>query len=170
MQTGDHGGPIFVYPFSATALTTNPQDLWCVTAPSNSRLAVREIRFGQYSDPGDAQAEMLSITFMSGSTAGSTGAGTAITGLNINRYSTAVVPAASATVNGPSTSLSSTASATVIFADTFNVMGGFRYYPVPAERYIIGMSQRFVVRMTAPNDALTVNGTLMLQEIGQTPQ
>jgi hypothetical protein len=170
MQTGDHGGPIFTYPFSATALTTNTQDLWCVTAPSNSRLAVREIVFGQYSDAGDAQAEMLSITFLTGSTAGSSAAGTAITGLNLNRYSTASTPAANASVIGPSTSLASTASATVIRAETFNVAAGYRYYPVPAERPIIGLSQRFVIRMTAPNDALTVNGTLMLQEIGQTPQ
>ena len=168
MQTGDHGGPIFTYPFSATALTTNPVDLWCVTAPSNSRLAVREIRFGQYSDAGDTNAAMLAITFMSGSTAPSSG--TAITGLNINRYSTGISPAAGGSVVGPSTTLASTVSASEIFADTFNAMGGFRYYPVPAERFIIGLSQRFVVRLAAPSSAFTVNGTLMLQEVGQFPQ
>ena len=168
MQTGDHGGPIFVYPFSASALTTNTQDLWCLTAPSNSRVAVREVRFGQYSDAGDAAAAMLSITFLSGSTAPSSG--TAITGLNINRYSTASTPAASCTVVGPTTTLASTLSASVIFADTFNVMGGFRYYPVPAERFIIGLSQRFLIRLSAPSSAFTTNGTLMLQELGQTPQ
>jgi hypothetical protein len=169
MQTGDHGGPIFTYPFSATALTTaGPVDLWCVTAPSNSRLAVREIRIGQYSDAGDSEAEMLSITFMSGSTAPSSG--TAITGRNINRYSTAITPAANTSVVGPSTTLASTTSADLIFADSFNAMGGFRYYPVPSERFIIGLSQRFVIRMTVPNDALTINGTLMVQEVGQFPQ
>jgi hypothetical protein len=170
MQTGDHGGPIFVYPFSASALTTNTQDLWCVTGPSNSRLAVREIRFGQFGDAGDAQSQTLGVTFMTGSTAGSTGAGSAITGLNINRYSTAQTPTANASVHGPSTSLSSTASASVIFADTVNIMAGFHYYPVPAERFIIGLGQRFVVRLSAPSSGITVNGTLMLQEIGQTPQ
>jgi hypothetical protein len=61
-------------------------------------------------------------------------------------------------------------SASVIRAETWNVAGGYRYYPVPAERPIIGMSQRVLIRMTVPNDALTINGTLMLQEIGQTPQ
>jgi hypothetical protein len=169
MQTGDHGGPIFTYPFSATALTTGGSiDLWCVTGSSISRTAVREIVFGQYSDAADAQSEMLSVTLMSGSTAPSSG--TAITGLNINRYSTAQTPAATCSVVGPSTTLASTTSATVVRAETFNVMGGYRFYPVPAERPIIGLSQRFVVRITVPNDALTVNGTLMLQEIGQTPQ
>jgi hypothetical protein len=137
-------------------------------APSNSRLAVREIVFGQYSDAGDAQAEMLGITMMSGSTAPSSG--TAITGLNLNRYSTSQTPTANCSVVGPSTTLASTTSAALIRAESFNVMGGYRYYPVPAERFIIGRGQRFVVRLTTPNDALTVNGTLMLQEIGQTPQ
>ena len=169
MQTGDHGGPIFTFPFSATALTTaGSVDLWCVTAPSNSRIAIREIVLGQYSDPGDAQAEMLSLVFMSGSTAPSSG--TAITGLNLHRYSTGVTAATSCVVVGPSTTLASTTSASVIRAETWNVAGGYRYYPVPAERPIIGMSQRFLVRMTVPNDALTINGTLMLQEVGQTPQ
>lgn len=169
MQTGDHGGPIFTYSFSATALsTTGPTDLWCVTGPSNSRYAVREIVLGQYSDAGDAQAEMLSITFLSGSTAPSSG--TAITGLNLNRYSTAQTPLASCTVVGPSTTIASTSSASLIRAESFNVMGGYRYYPVPAERPIMGLSQRFVVRVSGPNDPLTLNGTLMLQEIGQTPQ
>lgn len=168
MQTGDHGGPIFTVPFSATALTTNPVDLWCVTGSSISRTAVREVRFGQFSDAGDANAQMLGVTFMSGSTAPSSG--TAITGLNINRYSTAITPTANFSVVGPSTTLASTASATVIFADTFNLMGGFRYYPVPSERFIIGLSQRFVIRITAATSSYTFNGTLMLQEVGQTPQ
>lgn len=175
MQTGDHGGPIFTYPFAASVLSTSgPTDLWCVTGPSNGRYTVREIVLGQYSDPGDAQAEMLSITFLSGSTAPSSG--TAITGLNINRYSTAQSPAASCTVVGPTTTLASTVSAAVIRAESFNVMGGYRYYPVPAERPVLGLSQRFVIRLTGiassggVNDPVTMNGTLMLQEIGQTPQ
>lgn len=169
MQTGDHGGPIFTYPFSATVLSTaGNTDLWCVTGPSNGRYAVREIVLGQNSDPGDAQAEMLGVTFMSGSTAPSSG--TAITGLNLNRYSTAQTPTANCSVVGPSTTLASTTSASLIRAEAFNVMGGYRYYPVPAERPILGLNQRFVVRITTPNDPLTVFGTLMLQELGQTPQ
>ena len=169
MQTGDHGGPIFTYPFSASTLSTaGSVDLWCVTAPSNSRFAVREIRIGQYSEAGDAQAEMLPITFFSGSTAPSSG--TAITGLNINRYSTSETPAATCTVVGPSTTLASTASAALILADSFNVMGGFHYYPVPSERFIIGRSQRFLVRVGSVNDAVTINGTLLIQEVGQFPQ
>ena len=169
MQTGDHGGPIFVYPFSAGALSTGGSvDLWCVTAPSNARFAVREVRIGQYSEAGDAQAEMLPITFFSGSTAPSSG--TAITGLNINRYSTADSAAATCVTVGPTTVLASTASAALILADSFNVAGGFRYYPVPFERFIIGRNQRFLIRVGSVNDAVTINGTLMLQELGQTPQ
>ena len=169
MQTGDHGGPIFTYPFSAGALSTGGSvDLWCVTGSTSTRYAVREIRIGQYSEAGDAQAEMLPITFFSGSTAPSSA--TAITGLNINRYSTAVAPQATCTVAGPSTVIASTASAALILADSFNVAGGFHYYPVPAERYILGLSQRFVVRGGSANAAVKLTGTLMLQELAKTTQ
>jgi hypothetical protein len=39
-----------------------------LVAPSNSRVAIRAISFGQYSDAGDAQAEMLSVLLMRGHT------------------------------------------------------------------------------------------------------
>jgi hypothetical protein len=168
MQTGDHGGPIFTYSLNATALSTGgPSDLWCVTAPSNSRLAVREIIIGQNSDAGDAAAEMFGILLLSGSTA--IGGGTAITGVNLQRYSGAAT--ANSSVTGPSTTLASTTSASIIRAEAFNIMAGYRFYPVPSERPIIGLSQRFVVRCpNTPADPVTLFGTLMLQEIGQTPQ
>ena len=167
MQTGDHGGPIFTYPFSAHSLSTGgPSDLWCVTAPSNSRLTVREVVIGQYSEAGDAQAEMLSISFLTGST--STGGGTAISGINVKRYSGAA--SAGSSVTGPSTTLSSTASAALVRSDSFNVAAGYRYYPVPDERIEIGLSQRLAIRLSTPNDGITINGTLVLQQTGQTPQ
>ena len=57
----------------------------------------------------------------------------------------------------------------VLLADSFNVMGGWLYYPAPEERIEAGVSQRLVVRITAPTDALTLNGTLVSEEIGQMP-
>jgi hypothetical protein len=163
----EHHGSIYTYAFNAAALSTaGPSDLWVVTAPSDSRLAIREIEVGQYSDAGDAQAEMVPLLFMTGST--STGGGSAITGLNVRRYSGAAAPSTNGgSVTGPSTTLASTASATVIRPASFNVMGGFRYYPVPNERLIIGLSQRFVLRLGTPNDPLTVSGVLTLQELGK---
>ena len=171
MNDIEHGGPIFTYPFNATAVSsaaTGGYDLWCVTAPSNSRLAVREIRIGQYSEFADAQSELLSILLLTGSTGISAG-GSVITGQNLKRYSGAATAASS--VTGPSTTLASTASASLLLADSFNVAAGWYYRPPQViERPVIGLSQRLLVRMSGVNDALTLNGTLTLQELGQTPQ
>lgn len=156
-------GPIYAASFSATALTTNAQDLFGVLAPATSRVAIREIKFGQYSDPGDAQAEMLSVLLIRGSTISSTSA--AITPVNVKGWTG--VPTAGSSVTLPCTTLASTASASLVHADTFNVMGGWRYYPVPEERIVLEISQRLHVRITAPNDALTLNGTILFEEIGK---
>ena len=157
------GGPVFTAPFSAAALTTNAQDLFCLTAGSSSRVVIREIRIGQYTEFGDAQSELLSLTMLVGSTAPSSG--TAITPRNVAGHSGA--PSAASSVLGPSTTLASTASAVERFADVWNVAAGFLYAPLPPERLILEPSQRLALRMTAPNDAMTMNGTLVFQEIGK---
>src|SRR5262245_40368134 len=87
-------GPIFSYQFSAHTLSTaGPSDLFCVLAPSNSRIAIREIRLGQHSEFGDTQSELLSLRILTGSTA--TGGGTVISAVNVNRHSGSVTAASS---------------------------------------------------------------------------
>lgn len=156
-------GSVFNYPFSAAALTTaGPNDLFCITAPSNSRVVVREIRLGQYSEFGDAQAELLSLTLMTGSTA--IGGGTVIAGYNVQRHSGA--PTAGSSVTGPSTTIASTTSASLALADSYNVAAGWYYKPPLKERIVLEPSTRLILRQSTPNDAITINGTLVLQEIG----
>lgn len=157
-------GPVYTCPFSATALSSNPYDIFCVTAPSNSRVAIREVRLAQYSDFGDAQAELISLSILTGSTSISSG-GPVITPVNVRRWSQNT--SAGSSVTGPSTTLASTTSATLVLADCWNVAAPYLYQPAWADRVILGLSQRALIRITAPNDALTVNGTLVLQEIGQ---
>ena len=97
------GGPIFYFPFSATAISsavTAGYDLFCATAPSNSRVALRAIKLGQHTEFADAQAELLSLLIMTGSTAPSSG-GAPITGVNAKRYSGAATAASSVTVRRP---------------------------------------------------------------------
>lgn len=156
-------GPVYTAAFSAQTLSSNAYDLFTITAPSNSRVVIKEIRLGQYSDFGDAQAELLSLTMMTGST--SVGSTSAITPRNLKVFTG--VAAAGAAVFGPSTSLASTASAVLNLADTFNVMAGWLYKPDFNDRIELGLNQRLVLRVSAPNDSLTINGTMVFQEIGQ---
>lgn len=155
-------GAIFVASFSAVAVSA-AQDVFEITAPANSRVAIREIRLGQYSDPGDAQAEMLSVSIIRGYTSGGTG-GSTVTPVNIMGHPNA--GAASAVVEINNTTIASGGSAVTLCADTFNVMGGWRFYPVPDERPIVTINGIIVVRISAPADALTMNGTIVFEEIG----
>lgn len=156
---------IYAATFAAIAVTA-AQDVFEITAPSTSRLVIREIRLGQYSDPGDAQAEMLSIQIIRGYTTTGSG-GATITPTNLAPESGAL--AASSTVKRNNTTVAQDGTGVVLLSDAFNVMGGFRYYPVPDERIQVGVSQRLVVRITAPADSLTMNGTIVFEEVGKMP-
>ena len=156
---------IFVATFAAVAVTA-AQDVFEIVAPATTRLTIREIRLGQYSDPGDAQAEMLSVQIIRGYTTSGSG-GASVTPVNFSPVSGAASPVA--TVERNNTTVAQDGTGAVLLADTFNVMGGWRYYPVPEERIEVGVSQRLVVRITAPADSLTMNGTMVYEEVGKVP-
>lgn len=159
-------GPVFTAPFSATALTTaaSDRDLFCLTAGSSTRVVIREIRLGQYTEFADAQSELFSLLLLTGSTA--IGGGATITPQNVLTHTGA--PTAGSSVTGVSTTVASTASAAVKLADSWNVAAGWLYKPELHERIVIQPSARFVLKMVGvPADALTLNGTLIFQEIGK---
>lgn len=71
-------GSIYTAPFSASAITTaGGYDLYSLTAPSNTRVAILEVRLGQYTQFGDAKAGVESLQILTGTTGVSTA--TAIT-------------------------------------------------------------------------------------------
>jgi hypothetical protein len=159
------GGPIYTASFSATALSSaQTYDLFVLTAPSNSRVAIREIRLGQFTEFADAQSELFSLLLMTSSTSG--GGGATITPRNVAAYTGA--PTAGSSVTGPSTTVASTASAVLRLADSWSVAAGWYYKPDLKERIILGLDQRAVLRLgSTPADPLTLNGTLVLQELGR---
>jgi hypothetical protein len=63
---------IFSASFTAVAATAE-QDVFEIVAPSDSRVAVRSISLSQYSDAGDASAELLSVVLMRGHTTSGSG-------------------------------------------------------------------------------------------------
>lgn len=156
---------IFVATFAAVAVSA-AQDVFEIVAPASTRLKIREIRLGQYSDPGDAQAEMLSVQIIRGFTTSGSG-GSSVTPVNLSPVSGAA--AATATVEANNTTVAQDGTGAVLLADSFNVQRGWRYCPPSEERIEVGVSQRLVVRITAPADSLTCNGTVVFEEIGKSP-
>ena len=154
---------IFSATFSAVAVTL-AQDVFEITAPSNSRVSIREIRIGQYTDFGDAAAEILSLTVMRGHTTSGSG-GTTQTKANLRGHTGAA--AAGSVVEANNTTVASGGSPATLIADVFNIAAGWWYYPPEEERIILEPSQRLVVRISAPVDSITLNGTLLFEEIGK---
>jgi len=149
---------IFTATFAAVAVSA-AQDLWEIVAPSTTPVALREIRLGQYTDFGDAAAELLSIQIIRGYTT-SGAAGAAVTPVNLRPWSRI----AAATVERNNTTVAQDGTGAVLLADTFNVASGWWYRP-PAEEFIfLNPSQRLVVRMTAPADEITMTSTIVFEE------
>lgn len=150
----------FTAAFSAVAVSA-AQDLFEIVSASNDRVRIREIRLGQYSDFGDAQAEILSITLIRGFTVSGSG-GSSVTPANIHPWSRA----ARTTVEANNTTVANTGTTETLIADTFNVAAGWWYLPDEEEMIWLSPSTRLVVRTTAPADPLTMNGTIVFEEMG----
>lgn len=159
-------GNIYAVPFASQAVSTaGPVDLVTLKSPSGMRVQLLDITLGQSSsNPSAIQALGLMIFTGSSSTA-STGA--TITAQNQRRWSGA--PTAGTSCNGLSTSLLSTASATLVLADAFEANSGkWRYRPseeggVPI---VLNINQRMNLRLTTPSLALTMFGSVTIKELG----
>ena len=158
-------GPIFTATFSAIAVSA-AQDVFQLTAHATSRIEICEIFLGQYSDAGDAAAEMLSVQIIRGHTTTGSG-GAAVTPANFEPWSRAAVT----TVLRNNTTIAADGTAVILHSEAFNVQGGWLYKPFKSnhednERPKIEAGGIVVVRITAPADAVTMNGTIKWREYG----
>ena len=95
-----------------------------------------------------ATPQALSLTLLRGSTASSA---TAFTPLNLKGWTG--VPTASSSATSPSSTLVSTASATLIWAEAVNLRDGWHFPPEQAGRFVrpvIASGQRLHVRLATP--------------------
>lgn len=154
-------GQLYTAQFTATAVTAQV-DLFELNVASTKAVRIHRCVIGQSSDPGDAQAEMLGITFVRGYTTSGSG-GSAPTPQKLATG----LGAAATTVETLNTTLATGGTASVLEADAFNVAVGYRYQPAPEERIELAPSERLVIRLGgAPADSLTMSGTLVFEEIG----
>lgn len=155
----DRVGAVYVSSFSAIAVTV-AQDVFELNIHSTCKNAfLREIRLGQYSDAGDSAAEMLSVRILKGYTVSGSGGAAGVVS-PIDARSAAGV----STVEINNTTVANTGTAITLCADSFNIQGGWLYQPGPSDRPRLVASDRLVVRITAPTDALTMNGTIIFEE------
>lgn len=156
---------IFTASFAAVAVAA-AQDVFELVCPAGSgRVALREIRLGQYTDFGDSEAELISVQLIRGyTTSGADGA--AVTPVNTKPWSRA----AAASVERNNTTLAQDGTGAILLADTFNVANGWWYRPPEDERIFLAATagqNRLVCRISAPADSITMNGTMVFEELAQ---
>lgn len=160
---------IYSATFSAIAVSA-AQDVFEIVAPADGKIAIRDIKLGQYSDAGDAAAELISVQVIRGFTTTGSG-GAAVTPNNLEKHTGA--PTTGATVARNNTTLAQTGTGAILVADSMNVAAGWALSDVlgpsddafgPQGRIVLQPAERLVVRITIPADALTMNGTLVWEE------
>lgn len=151
-------GRIYSAPFEEVAVTV-VQDLFELVAPADAVVVIHSVTITQSTDAGDAQAEMLPILIHRGTATGSGGSPVTPSPLQVGDA------AFGGTVEANNTTQS--AEGTFIHAEAFNVQIGFYYLPPPEDRPVVSPSALFIVELqAAPDDSLTMNGTVVFEEIG----
>jgi hypothetical protein len=134
------------------------QDLIEIVAPSDAVVLLYEIHIGQSSDGASADSEMLQTTVVRGLTVSGSGGGSAtVTPVETGQ------PAAGGTYERNNTTQATTSGVT-IYADAFNVLNGFVHVFDPP--IAVSPSQRCVLTLSAPADALTLSANALIDELG----
>jgi hypothetical protein len=153
-------GMMYSANFGAVAVTA-AQDVFEIVAPSDCIVVIHEIAIEQSSDAGDAQAELLRIQAIKGYTVSGSG-GSSVTPTKMETG----FPASGVTVEANNTTVANTGSPVTLFDRAFNVQIGFFWQPTPECRIVLSPSERLVVRIPAPADSLTMQGTVIFEEVG----
>lgn len=153
---------IYTATFSAVDVAA-AQDLFAIVASSTGPVKILNCFLGQYSDWGDAAAEILPITVKRGATAAGSGGG-AVTPVDIDANSGST---ASSTVRRNDTTPAGTGTIVTLVSGVMNVAAGWSMRDVLDAPIILAPGQRLVFHTVAtPTDALTMNGTLVFEERG----
>lgn len=154
---------IYTVTFQGVAATVQ-QDFFTITPGDDKPVCVLEAHVTQSSDAGDAQDEQLSVTIVTGNTVAASG-GSAFTPLPLVTGDAA----ATFTARINDTTKASSGTAAVKHSESFNVRSGFHYVPVPEARIVVSQSSGVILAVrlnTTPADSLTIDGTLLVAEIG----
>lgn len=135
------------------------QDLFEINAPADAVVIVHGFTISQSSDAGDAASEQLPILVHRGSTSGSDGSAPTPAPMEVGDA------AFGGTVEANNTSQST--EGTILHAESFNVMAGLAVWWTPETRPVISPSGRLIIELqSAPDDELTMDGTVYIEELG----
>lgn len=154
-----------LYTVSFTGIGVSAQvDFFEISPADDKPVLIHGLYLSQSSDVGDAADEMIRVNILRGHTSSGSG-GSSATPVPLQSSAGAAAGFAAETNN---TTIASAGTAVVLHAEAFNIRAGMQYIPTPEARP--GASQgntTLVVRlMAAPTDSLTMEGTLIVEELG----
>jgi hypothetical protein len=165
-MANDFSTTIFSLPFTAFPVSSTGGaaafDLWSVKASSLGRVSLEGIDIGQLSS-AVASNQQINVQVYRGTTALAGGA--TVTPVQLKGWPTA--PTALSSATAPSSSLASTASATLIIADNSDYSGSYSWRPQTYEEITLDASQALNVRVSAPPITAVLSGTLTFRELGR---
>lgn len=138
-------------------------DFFEITPADDKPCKVIGLFLSQSSDVGDAAEEILRVRIIRGHSTGGSG-GAAPTPIPLN-HTDAAAGFAAETNN---TVIASVGTAVNLFSHAFNIRSGLElWFPPEAQMEVVQGQTTLVVRlMAAPADALTMSGTLLVEELG----
>ncbi len=147
--------------FNAVAITA-AQDAFEITPADDKPVEIVSIELGQTTEAGDAADEMLGVQIIRGFTTSGSG-GSSATPVPLKPADTA----AGFTAEVNNTTLANTGTTTTLHSAAFNVRAGWNYIPPLDARPVVNQGNTtLVVRLTAPADSVTFNGTMIVRELG----
>lgn len=154
-------GRMYTGIFAGVAVTAQ-QDFFEIVAPADSAVVLHAVYLSQETDVGDAAEEMLRVAIKSGQTTSGSG-GSAPTAIPLSLGDAAF----GGTVEVNNTTKASVGTIVTHHSDAFNIRTGWVYLPTPEMRKVLSPSARMTVELlTTPADSLTMNGTIVFEEIG----
>ena len=156
-------GRMYLIRWDAVTAVTVAADLFDIAPATNLPVVIHELKIWQTSDLGDAAEEIIGISLVRGNATVGSGGGTATK-----------VPLSAGDAAAGFTSLcrntTAASTGTPVFAggDAWNVRMPFIWTPSPEDRPVCTAgATRICVRMdAAPADSLTMNATMLVEEIG----
>lgn len=155
-------GRMYSVSFSAVSVSA-AQDLFELTPADDKPIQIVGIELGQSSDSGDAQDEQLQISIIRGSATSGSG-GSAPTPAPMSSSAQA---AAGFTAEVNNTTQGSSGTAVTLMTTCWNVRAGYvNWFPENCRPGASQANTLLRVAQTAPADAITMSGTLYVEELG----
>jgi hypothetical protein len=155
-------GRKYTVPFSATSVSA-AVDAFEVLAATAKPFYLNRVVLGQSSDYGDAAAEGLSVLIKRATGSYTSGSGgSTVTPAKKRTNDAAAGPTAE--VNNTTQASAGSGALTTLEADAFNVQAGYQYKEYGDDRHFFLAAEAVVVSITAPADAITLSGTLEIEE------